>query len=177
MAKKKPGLPSADEVFSPMKNRAAIDTWADTMLGNEDQGLADQQRTDGYRIDPDPTAPTTLKITSTSTSNPAKPRTLAAGYNPGTKVMTVVFRDGTWWNYYDVPEDIWEGFRQAESKGKYLQSSGLDGWDSMGPADFGGFSDTQREMLNSVANRASSFQRQTDGAQEENTQMGRQFNP
>lgn len=177
---KRPSLPTPDELRAGIKGRKAIDRWADVLMpdANVDPGLDNQQQPEDFVLDPDPTAPTTLQLTATSTSNPQRPRTLAAGYNKKTKVMTVVFRDGTWWNYYDVPEDIWEGFRQAESKGKYLISSGLNNWGSMGRADMSGFTETQRESLSNMAKRASTIQSKTDGAQEENKgQFGKQFNP
>lgn len=73
-----------------------------------------------------------ITIRSTSTINPKRPRTLRAGYEYSTGTLTVIFNDGTWWNYYQVPVSIWEGFRDAPSKGRYLASSGLDNWPDMG---------------------------------------------
>lgn len=73
-----------------------------------------------------------ITIRATSTSNPKRPRTLRAGYEYSTGTLTVIFRDGTWWNYYKVPATMWEGFRNASSKGAYLASSGLDNWPDMG---------------------------------------------
>lgn len=76
--------------------------------------------------------PATITIRATSTINPKRPRTLRAGYEYSTGTLTVIFRDQTWWNYYNVPVGIWEGFRTAKSKGQYLASSGLDAWPEMG---------------------------------------------
>lgn len=73
----------------------------------------------------------------TSSSNPTKPRTLSAGYDRENGKLIVVFRDGTWWEYRGVSPELWESFRLAESKGKFLASSGLDNWADMGPADVG----------------------------------------
>ena len=73
-----------------------------------------------------------ITIRATSTKNPARPRTLRAGYEYSTGTLTVIFRDGTWWNYYKVPVYMWEGFRSASSKGAYLRDSGLDNWPDMG---------------------------------------------
>lgn len=158
--------------------------WGDMWSELNDPGLADQERNgSGYVIDPDPVqfarqeASARLQLTSTSTTNPSRPRTLAAGYNAQTKTMTVVFRDNTWWNYYDVPEDIWEGFRQAQSKGQYLRESGLDSWGKMGRADLTGLSQTQRQALNFMAMRAAAVQKYSAGRQEEDGTIGRQFNP
>ena len=141
-------------------DKKGTDRWADTFLGqaeiedNISQGQKDQtDDDDGYQIDPDP-ALKPVKMTAmehTSTTNPSRPRTLAAGYDPRKQILTVVFRDGTWWNYYDVPQDLWDGFRAAESKGQYLRESGLDSWDSMGLADVGKISQRRRTLINKMA--------------------------
>lgn len=134
--------------------------------GPEEPSSDDSWRGGGYRIDPDPASiPSKLSLKGTSTSDPLRPRTVAAGYDPRTQVMTVVFRDGTWWNYYDVPEDIWEGFEQADSKGQYLKESGLDTWDSMGPANMGALRPNQRAMLNWVAKQSATVQKASGGRQ------------
>lgn len=85
---------------------------------------------------------------ATTSTNPKRPRTIKAGYDAKSQVMTVVFRDGTWWNYYDVPPYMWQGFILADSKGAYLASSGLDQWPKMGPADPAGMPTYQRVQLN-----------------------------
>jgi hypothetical protein len=53
----------------------------------------------------------------TSSTNYSRPRTVAAGYNPNTNTMTVVFRDGTFYNYYNVSPDEWYAFHASFSKG------------------------------------------------------------
>lgn len=143
------GIPELDDLSSP-----------------EDPESDESWRGGGYRIDPDPAlAPSKLTLKGTSTTDPSKPRTVAAGYDPRTQIMTVVFRDGTWWNYYDVPEDIWAGFEQAHSKGEYLKESGLDNWDSMGPANMGALRPNQRAMLNWVARQSGNLQKASGGKQ------------
>jgi hypothetical protein len=61
----------------------------------------------------------------TSTTNARRPRTVAAGYTrrnyPNGKeygLLTVVFRDGTVWNYEGVSEGDWLNFRASVSKGR-----------------------------------------------------------
>jgi hypothetical protein len=54
----------------------------------------------------------------TSSTNYSRPRTVAAGYDPYRQVMTVVFRDGTFYNYYEVTPSEWEAFHASYSKGK-----------------------------------------------------------
>lgn len=76
-----------------------------------------------------------LVLSQTSTSNPDEPRTLKAGYDDENFILTVEFRDGTLYNYYDVPPSMWQEFYYAFSKGIYLKESGLDNWANKGPAD------------------------------------------
>jgi hypothetical protein len=83
--------------------------------------------------------PAPISIAPTSTTNPERPRTVAAGYrvNPGPLqkggarqsdlgTLTVIFRDGTLYNYYDVPVSLWQQFKVAVSKGKFILTY-LDG--------------------------------------------------
>jgi hypothetical protein len=68
-----------------------------------------------------------LSDVPTSSSNYKRPRTLAAGYDmdldteEGT--VTVLFRDGTFWNYYNVPKDVWIKFHSSISKGPFLNQA------------------------------------------------------
>jgi hypothetical protein len=70
-------------------------------------------------------APITVK--PTSTTNPKKPRTIAAGYRPATSedgragTLTVIFRDGSYYNYYDVEPYLWQQFKQVKSKGRFIR--------------------------------------------------------
>lgn len=81
-------------------------------------------------------------VSQTPSSNPSRPRTLAAGYDPSERIMTVVFRDGTWWNYYNVPQALWNQFRSAGSPGEFMRETPwedgrtLDTWGDMGAASF-----------------------------------------
>jgi len=90
----------------------------------------------------------------TSSTNYLRPRTLAAGYDPESQTLTVVFRDGTFWNYYDVPEPTWIQFHTAFSKGPMInrrsKNQAQDG-DLLqyknGPADIGSLSPTAQEFM------------------------------
>jgi hypothetical protein len=66
-----------------------------------------------------------LSEVPTSTTDPSRPRTVAAGYEIGQGKqkgkITVVFRDGTYYNYYDVTPTEWGFFRQNRSKGLYIR--------------------------------------------------------
>lgn len=71
-------------------------------------------------------SPAPITIPHTSTTNPERPRTVAAGYDPDREVLTVVFRDGTFYNYYTVSESDWVAFKNIQSKGQYIATF-LDG--------------------------------------------------
>jgi hypothetical protein len=123
-------------------------------------------------------APVELSLRGTSTINPQRPRTRAAGYAPDPVLddegniidyseygtMTVVFRGdkpgevGVWWNYYDIHVNIWEEFKNAQSKGKYLKSSGLDEWGNMGVANQRSMNNFQRGALNAIVAGSKNFQ-------------------
>jgi hypothetical protein len=49
---------------------------------------------------------------------------LSAGYEievgRDTGKLTVQFRDGTWYNYYEVEPNIWDAFKSAVSKGRFI---------------------------------------------------------
>ena len=87
-----------------------------------------------------------LSIRPTSTINPNRPRTLAAGYSPAQRKVSVVFRDGTPYNYYDVGPGTWFNFARALSKGRFIKAT-LDGHPH-GPATTGGdFSEQEQTVL------------------------------
>ncbi len=61
----------------------------------------------------------------TSSTNYKRPRTVAAGYSPDPNypesdkgILTVVFRDGTFYNYYEVTHGEWANFHASYSKGR-----------------------------------------------------------
>lgn len=66
----------------------------------------------------------TPQIDPTNTSNPLRPRTLRAGYikdrGAAEGTLWVVFRDGTPWEYYDVPQNVWRNFRRVKSPGRFI---------------------------------------------------------
>lgn len=73
------------------------------------------------RVGADMESPAAITVRPTSSSNPKRPRTVAAGYDPARRVLTVVFRDGTFYNYYEVGPQMWESFRGSWSKGWYIK--------------------------------------------------------
>lgn len=90
-------------------------------------------------------APAPITEAPTSTSYPPRPRTVAAGYDRAREVLTVIFRDGTYYNYYGVAQGNWDDFVSAKSKGRYIKMF-LDG-KTRGPADISDIADEHRELL------------------------------
>jgi hypothetical protein len=85
---------------------------ANTPLAQAERlGLAGQSR-----------APAEISLIPTSTIDYERPRTVAAGYDEDRQVLTVIFRDGTFYNYYTVSPGEWESFKVQESKGRYIKS-------------------------------------------------------
>jgi hypothetical protein len=46
---------------------------------------------------------------------------LAAGYDPKSRILQVVFRTGGTYRYKNVPPDKYDEFLSADSIGKYMQ--------------------------------------------------------
>ena len=44
----------------------------------------------------------------------------SASYDTSTKVLTTVFNNGSIYQYYDVPWELFTKFRMAESQGKHF---------------------------------------------------------
>lgn len=66
------------------------------------------------------TSPAPLTLVPTSTTNPQRPRTVAAGYDEDEEKLTVMFRDGTLYNYYEVDASEWAAFKANRSKGAII---------------------------------------------------------
>lgn len=45
------------------------------------------------------------------------------GYNKDTRVLTVEFKNGGRYNYFDVPDAVFEQMKAAPSKGQFLAKS------------------------------------------------------
>lgn len=98
------------------------------------------------------------EMRSAPTSNPSRPRALVIAYAPEVNRLIVVFRDGTWWQYNNVPTNVWLGLKNSPSTGKYLRSSGLDSWGDMGPADVDEMPASIKEQISYTSQIASSLQ-------------------
>lgn len=56
-----------------------------------------------------------MKMTNVNSSNVA-----AVGYDEDSQTLQVEFNNGGTYQYFDVPEAIFEGLRDADSVGQYL---------------------------------------------------------
>lgn len=101
--------------------------------------------------------PAQLSVVPTSTTDPSRPRTVAAGWDRERKCLTVVFRDGTYYNYYGVDSREWNNFKRARSKGRFIYTY-LD-QKSRGVADVSTLTATARETLYKLT-RTGQIQRQ-----------------
>jgi hypothetical protein len=141
------GLPTAasygefDEIISLINSK-------DT-LGYYDPTTGAQFENFGETPDMEDESPAELTLVPTSTINPERPRTVAAGYDKNEKKITVVFRDGTFYNYYQVSPTEWQAFKARVSKGRYIYSY-LDS-KPRGPADVAGISATARKAFYRLA--------------------------
>ena len=43
-----------------------------------------------------------------------------ASYNTTTKILTIIFNNGSIYEYYEVPWPLFSRFRMAESQGKFI---------------------------------------------------------
>jgi hypothetical protein len=93
--------------------------------------------------------PAPLSIIPTSTMNYKRPRTVAAGYDKSRQILTVVFRDGTFYNYHEVKVQTWNAFKAAYSKGRFILAN-LDSHPH-GIADMAGMPSLARETLYRIA--------------------------
>ena len=94
----------------------------------EDEPLYEEDEETGeLRPVTPPNAPADLTDVPTSTTNVKRPRTVAAGYDANRSVLTVVFRDGTIWNYDNVTPGEWQNFHASISKGRPWINDGLFG--------------------------------------------------
>lgn len=58
------------------------------------------------------------------TMQPVSSSNLAAvGYDPETQTLAVEFRSGGTYEYYDVPQQVFDGLLSAASHGQYFQSN------------------------------------------------------
>jgi hypothetical protein len=139
------GLPAAssygefDEIISVINAKDTMEYY--DRSGADYENLAIEEGPQGDEDD----SPAPLTVVPTSTTNPQRPRTVAAGYDRNEKKITVVFRDGTFYNYYEVDASEWQAFKARVSKGRYIYQY-LD-FKPRGPANISGISQTARKAF------------------------------
>jgi hypothetical protein len=99
-----------------------------------------------------------FKQLAANTTNPIRPRAKAIAYDFDKRSLYVVFRDGAWWEYEDCPVSHFENLKNTDSTGKYLASSGLDRWPTMGPADPLEMTEEQRTRFEYAAESSARLQ-------------------
>jgi len=97
-------------------------------------------------------------IESAPTQNPPRPRALAIAYNSNTKVLYIVFRDNTWWQYNDVGTDVWLGLTGSSSTNDYLPVL-ENSCSSHGPAQLIDMSAAAMAQLSGIAQVANRLRR------------------
>ena len=115
--------------------------------------------------------PAPLSVIPTSTMNYKRPRTVAAGYDSQRKVLTVVFRDGTFYNYHEVAPSLWSSFKAAYSKGRFILRY-LDN-KPHGLADMGSLPSYARETLYRIARTNQIFYEYDNRATKTGGKVGR----
>lgn len=125
------------------------DYWQDDQAGYDYKNLSQSPINSSNNADRRSRQPAPISLVPTSTTNPDRPRTVAAGYDSKREVLTVVFRDGTFYNYYDVPDYMWSDFKQEHSKGEFIRVW-LDG-QPRGTANMSKAAVAHREQLYRVA--------------------------
>jgi hypothetical protein len=144
------GLPTAasygefDEIISVINANQTLEYYDPTTGGNYNNLAPLEGAQDGEEE-----SPAELTLVPTSTTNPERPRTVAAGYDKIDNKITVVFRDGTFYNYYQVTPIEWQAFKARVSKGRYIYNY-LDS-KPRGPADVAGISATARKAFYRLA--------------------------
>jgi len=147
---------------------------ADWYLGRDyESSERTQGKKTGWTFKGTAVAPSALYDLPTSTTNWKRPRTVAAGYDYNSDkdngVLTVVFRDGTFYNYYDVPPSVWIEFHDSFSKGPMLNRKTKNGGQAIdgkllsykhGPADMSALSQTAQEFLYKAARTVQIYNRE-----------------
>lgn len=97
-------------------------------------------------------------VESAPTQKPSRPRALAIAYNSNTKIVYIVFRDNTWWQYNDVGSDIWMGLSSSSSTNDYLPVL-ENACSSHGPAELINMSAAAMAQLSGIAQVAGRLQK------------------
>ena len=125
MANPRPSIPSfqsiRDDTIGP--EGKGTEYWLN-VLNNEEGPDAEEASDPDFDTDESSEIPS---LSTTSSSKPDRPRTLRAGYDRKNQRLVVVFRDGTWYEYIGVSEDMWQDFQASQSKSPLLDSAEYTG--------------------------------------------------
>ncbi|CAB4129788.1 KTSC domain containing protein [uncultured Caudovirales phage] len=118
MANNRRPMPSWDELGNTIRKNSDAEKWLNTLLN--DNAPDGSMSSDGEFEVEEASAPLSMRVTSSG--KPERPRTLRAGYDRQNQRLVVVFRDGTWYEYLGVSEELWQEFQSASSKSPLLDS-------------------------------------------------------
>jgi hypothetical protein len=119
---KKDGSTGSYTSFDQDQKKSRARAFYEVIDLNTDLDIPSNLRVPGYKgpqLEED-TSPADLTVVPTSTTNYQRPRTVAAGYDEDEEKLTVMFRDGTLYNYYEVDENEWKAFKANRSKGAII---------------------------------------------------------
>lgn len=106
---------------------------------------------------PDDVKEAGLEVLNAPTANPKRPRAYTVAYNSNTNTLVIVMRSGAWWQYNDVPANIWLGLKSSPSTNDYLPIIEAS-CSSHHAADVDALSAGTKERLNYSASIASRIQ-------------------
>jgi hypothetical protein len=154
---------SMDQLFDPTGQTKSSRPFYEVI------GLTGDLRIPGYKgpQNEEDSSPADLTVVPTSTTNPERPRTVAAGYDEDEEKLTVVFRDGTFYNYYEVDANEWKAFKANRSKGAVIARM-LD-FKPRGPADMSSLSKKAQQAFYRFSRGAQIHQKGQDKGQTKTT--------
>lgn len=87
------------------------------LFSRDDEGQPDSVSQAEMADGAEPVIPITVM---TNTSDPSRPRTRGAGYDPQTRTLAIQFREGAIYHYHDVQPNEWKDLRRVISAGKFI---------------------------------------------------------
>jgi KTSC domain len=164
-----------DEPFGLEEANATLQDISD--IREYDENLETVDTNEGHAL------PEGIQFYQTSTTaykTGRNPRTVRASYDQSTNTMYVVFWEGVYIYYEDVPPEVWSQFKSAESKGKFLWDNGFDdrngGRYKYGPVDMDTISTRRKAALASNYQVAVRLQSAYQGRRTSKTLYGRGHN-
>lgn len=155
------------DFFAHYSDDYLLDSGFDAGTGTLGAGYGYVNRSGAPLVSTVDKTPAPITVAPTSTSNPDRPRTVAAGYDPARRVLTVILRDSTFYSYYEVSLAEWTSFKRARSKGVFIRLY-LDGH-PRGTADVSSLPMATQEVIYRVAR---TVQVMREGAAKRPTKIG-----